>query len=1499
MSQKRPGCDSLLNKNKSKKSNNSPYSNETNNNPHSLISEPSTSNLQTNHVEHNTALNPFLLEMVNEINGSNERLTSNNEHSSEIVSNLENTSETPYNLFSGLSECLTNIQNALIEHNTTLNPFLLEMVNEINEVNERLGSIDEHRDHELASNLENMSENLSIIQTALTQHNTCTALNPFLMEMINEMNESMTEPQPCVATVPSPINDSFETSQELLQQLNQSLLRLNEILANMGQDSHILPSSPVNENVSNSPSPSTDEIEYIHTLNNCNEQQPEIHQMPSVSEGEQMGFGRDDQPGHVLDPNIVINRIDNFNTTEIRRRINFSSLGNVDSFGDFYNYVLEVLNRMLEVGNAKVGPRDVVHVEIQGESLNVSSRVEVINGNIELDSILTMIEKSIQSRFEILSDETIELVIRIVHAPHGGTRNSMSKMFNSDVVQQKIRHLYVFDNRDNLCFALSVSKLLNPEQSDYQIEQNARQLQSDVGLSVNDTVSFADITRFEQKLNCKIVVLFRTTKVKKGYSFFQTTKTPHSKTLFLFLHKNHYYGVKNLKAVLGTTYVCSYCYAGFNDKKHHKCDYHCNVCLDSECPKRAKQTVQCKDCLRICRSQYCFQKHKSQNGTDESLCKTRFYCTGCNTLQDRGSKKHECRKALCRHCGAKIESNFDHQCFMEPLKREQSDEKYIFYDFESNQETGYHVANYICCIDFKGNVWSAEGTDCVSAFFKKFRRNKYKGYTFIAHNARGYDSYILLNRLVVEGVTPCLIAQGGKILCFEDKKFDQRYIDSLSFLPMKLSAIPKAMGFTAEKKGYFPHFWNTQKNQNYVGPYPHPEFYGVDSMMSKERDEFFEWYKTLDGKVFDFKQELVAYCQNDVRILRMGCMAFRNEILSSTGVDPFKCITIASVCLKIFRTNFLPENMLTIPPLDNYINRQKSFSTPAIQWLEYISDRDNIPIQHALNEGEVKIGNYFVDGYFEDGGVRKAFEFLGCFYHGCDKCFPSNLTHPLSKTYQTFGEILQQSLEKIQILQNTHNLHVTVIWEHTWNEMKRSNHDVKKFLDHFDFPERMKPRDALFGGRTNALHLHYVAQPGERIDYYDFTSLYPYVNKTKRYPVGHPTIIFRNFKPLEDYFGLMRLKILPPKGLWAPVLPFRVKSKLLFPLCRMCAELQQQICNHTDEERALTGTWASIEVLKALEKGYRVLKVFEIWHFPNQTDELFADYIKMFLKTKQESSGYPSWVVDEVGKKEYVEKYRENEGIELDPSHIVVNPAKRSVAKLALNSLWGKMCQRSDRSNTTLIQDPSEFLQYMFSDVYDVSHFSFLNKDVAMVQWRYSDERFLKPSNANVFIGIFTTAYARLELYNLMDRLQQRCLYTDTDSVIFKSQQGDWMPPLGDYLGGLTSELDAGDQIVEFVSGGPKTYGYRTLKGKSVMKVKGITLNYTNAQYVNLKSLTELVDKTFKNPDCDAEIMTSYNQIVKDKRGFHLKNKPQKKRFRVVYDKRILLPDLTTLPYGY
>ena len=39
-------------------------------------------------------------------------------------------------------------------------------------------------------------------------------------------------------------------------------------------------------------------------------------------------------------------------------------------------------------------------------------------------------------------------------------------------------------------------------------------------------------------------------------------------------------------------------------------------------------------------------------------------------------------------------------------------------------------------------------------------------------------------------------------------------------------------------------------------------------------------------------------------------------------------------------------------------------------------------------------------------------------------------------------------------------------------------------------------------------------------------------------------------------------------------------------------------CRHSDVDRMLRGTWCTPELLKAVEKGYTLLKIHEVWHFP-------------------------------------------------------------------------------------------------------------------------------------------------------------------------------------------------------------------------------------------------------------------------------------------------------------
>ena len=197
-----------------------------------------------------------------------------------------------------------------------------------------------------------------------------------------------------------------------------------------------------------------------------------------------------------------------------------------------------------------------------------------------------------------------------------------------------------------------------------------------------------------------------------------------------------------------------------------------------------------------------------------------------------------------------------------------------------------------------------------------------------------------------------------------------------------------------------------------------------------------------------------------------------------------------------------------------------------------------------------------------------------------------------------------------------------------------------------------------FGGRTNNLKFYHEAKSDEIIYYYDFTSLYPYVLKTYEYPIGHPKIIQDNFDySLNSYFGFVKCTVDPPRKLYLPVLPLTIENKLIFPLCKECAkEFNQEDCLHNESQRELTNTWTTIELKVAIEKGYKIKKIYQVLNYKDSNTKIFKDYINMWLKIKQESSGYPNWCTNDIAKDEYIKKYYEKEEINLDKSKIEKKP---------------------------------------------------------------------------------------------------------------------------------------------------------------------------------------------------------------------------------------------------
>ena len=517
-------------------------------------------------------------------------------------------------------------------------------------------------------------------------------------------------------------------------------------------------------------------------------------------------------------------------------------------------------------------------------------------------------------------------------------------------------------------------------------------------------------------------------------------------------------------------------------------------------------------------------------------------------------------------------------------------------------------------------------------------------------------------------------------------------------------------------------------------------------------------------------------------------------------------------------------------------------SIKALKWLTWREHRlrqsastSSTPVGdricHAYNGGEVLVftpgQSYLVDGF--DELTNTEYEFHGCLWHGCPECFPKRNEKSI-RSDRTFQELFEATQAKENIFfENNYSL--MVIWECEWDRKVKTDPELQAFLSTIHIDDPLQPREAFFGGCTNAVTLYSSVDKtqGERIKYGDVTSLYPWVNKYTEYPVGHPTVITHpEDQDISSYFGEAKVTILPLFELFHPVLPFRCGGKLVFPLCRSCVETEMvkpftersTKCPHTEQERALTGTWCTREIVKTLDRGYKLISIQEVWHFPEtqRVKGLFANYVNSWLKAKQESAGYPRDVITPEQKRDYVTHYKTREDISLDPELIKKNPGCKATAKLMLNSFWGKFGENLDKPTIWSVTTPTALFSAVSDPLLHIHQIRVCNDERLEIVYSHIHENQMDNGKRNIFVAAFTSCWAVLKLYSYLEILNTQVLYFDTDSVVYKWKPGLVDIPLGDFFGDMTDELEdpqrPDDYITEFVSGGPKNYGYVSDQGQ-------------------------------------------------------------------------------------
>jgi hypothetical protein len=327
-------------------------------------------------------------------------------------------------------------------------------------------------------------------------------------------------------------------------------------------------------------------------------------------------------------------------------------------------------------------------------------------------------------------------------------------------------------------------------------------------------------------------------------------------------------------------------------------------------------------------------------------------------------------------------------------------------------------------------------------------------------------------------------------------------------------------------------------------------------------------------------------------------------------------------------------------------------------------------------------------------------------------------------------------------------------------------------------------RDSYTGGAVDVYIPHnrvesFFSKIFNKLYYYDVNSLYPTIMAKTPMPVGKPIYFegdIRNIDP--QAFGFFYCKINSPDYLEHPILQRRIKTS---EGIRTIAGL---------------GSWEgyifSGEMDNAMKFGYQfeILKGYEF-----KKGDLFSSYVnKMYQLRLQFEKGHPM----------------------------------NLVAKLLMNSLYGKFGMKLDSTIIEMFNTSNETENKLFKDMLEVygetlqdyiqldNHFLTIRK--SMLNYKYDEESdSYHGMDVNIAIASAITAGGRMWMSVLKNNSKFNLYYSDTDSAIIDKPLPDFM------VGGELGQFKLEHTIDRAVFLAPKVYGLVTVEGEEVIKVKGVT----------------------------------------------------------------------------
>ena len=540
-----------------------------------------------------------------------------------------------------------------------------------------------------------------------------------------------------------------------------------------------------------------------------------------------------------------------FRMTATDHTIRFNNVLSELDLIESYERTQAILDHLLKDVTRDMNGKDQVRFVLRSEQLDTPISLPFMGAEqLTPERVFSQIERVIQSNRDFRLNDTVTVDIIHVEAPQGSGRSKRTTLNIREYLHKK-GSVIIIKNNDNLCLARALVVAVARIEKDPKYKRlidpkgTAQQMKA-MELHRAANVPFGPCGLPEVDLFQKYLTNYEI-NIVSGNHYNSIIYPPRPSTnndvtpIYLYLHDNHYDVITSMPGFLNTSYYCRKCNKSYCKNTDHLCNAMCRSCRSYDCVTDGKGVI-CNECERWFKSKDCYDHHKEPVAGGRSVCQTIRKCEKCGMATDvrkLNPKGHICGKK-CSTCGVIINNEDEHQCYIQ--KTEQPEESQynhlLFFDLECKQEHGVHEANLCVVHDEVEEVGLFQGKDTIKEFCEWLLTKEHQGCIVVAHNFQGYDGYFIQNYLNKNAIKYEVILRGAKILSMTIPMFNIKFIDSLNFIPMSLAKFPKTFGQTELCKGYFPHLFNKEENQDYVGPIPCQNDYGVNFMKPEEREAF-------------------------------------------------------------------------------------------------------------------------------------------------------------------------------------------------------------------------------------------------------------------------------------------------------------------------------------------------------------------------------------------------------------------------------------------------------------------------------------------------------------------------------------------------------------------------------------------------------------------------------------------------------------------------------------